>query len=179
MVVPLRGEHKRSALKRDQLAQAVSPIMRLRAQSPQHNNNQIHTDYTKPPNTKKTSPQPTTTKECLDASPNPSAPKVSQLIDLGSIGLNFSPSILKQVYQVFESNYPETLNHFIIYPVNRFVAAGIYGVLSFINEKTRKKFIVTDRIEVVCEHLGLREDEVGQDLGEFMRTKSAGEEKCK
>lgn len=119
------------------------------------------------------------TEECLDASPNPSAPKVSQLIDLGSIGLNFSPSILKQVYQVFESNYPETLNHFIIYPVNRFVAAGIYGVLSFINEKTRKKFIVTDRIEVVCEHLGLREDEVGPDLGEFMRTKSGGEEECK
>ncbi|GMH77278.1 hypothetical protein TL16_g07356 [Triparma laevis f. inornata] len=67
------------------------------------------------------------TEECLDSSASPLAPKVSQLIDLGAIGMNFSPVILKKVYYTFEANYPETLSHFVIYPVNRFIAAGING----------------------------------------------------
>jgi len=108
------------------------------------------------------------TEECLDSSASPLAPKVSQLIDLGAIGMNFSPVILKKVYYTFEANYPETLSHFVIYPVNRFIAAGINGVLGFINEKTKSKFVITDDLNVVCETLGIPRDQVSGDLASYI-----------
>ena len=109
------------------------------------------------------------------SSEDPRLAKVSQIIDLGGMGLNLNTAILKRVYTVFEANYPECLDKFILFPVGRFMAAAAYGLLSFVNEKTRAKFVPTDDLDIVCAELGLDRAELGDTaLHEFVKKKGEG-----
>jgi len=61
----------------------------------------------------------------LSRSLEPCAPKVSQLIDLSESNVrNTNANVLKEIYQVFEANYPETLDKMIMYPVSRAVVSS-------------------------------------------------------
>lgn len=91
---------------------------------------------------------------------SPLHPRVSQLIDLDSVGLGFNPLILRRVYEVFEANYPETLDKFVLYPVNRFLQVSLNTVMGFVNQRTRDKFVVTDDLGEVCRALGVEEGRV-------------------
>ena len=109
------------------------------------------------------------------SSEDPRLAKVSQIIDLGGMGLNLNTAILKRVYKVFEANYPECLDKFILFPVGRFMATAAYGLLSFVNEKTRAKFVLTNDLDVVCAELGLDRAELGDTaLHEFVKKKGEG-----
>ncbi|GMI32954.1 hypothetical protein TeGR_g10209, partial [Tetraparma gracilis] len=63
---------------------------------------------------------------------------------------------------------------FVLYPVGRFMATAAYGLLSFVNEKTRSKFVLTDDLSVVCAELGLSEAEVADAGGVQAYVKKAG-----
>jgi len=96
------------------------------------------------------------TELLLARSENPRNPKACQFIDLSDtyISSGFRVSFLKQIYSVFEPNYPETLEKMIMYPVSSFVRRTCSVLLSFVNSKTRNKFIITDDLDVVCKELG-------------------------
>lgn len=96
------------------------------------------------------------TEIMLSRAKNPSAARTCQFIDLSGVSITtgFRVDILKKVYAAFEPNYPETLHKMVMYPVSRVVAASSKMLLSFVNEKTQKKFIVTDSLDRVCEELG-------------------------
>lgn len=102
------------------------------------------------------------TELLLARSENPRIPKTCQFIDLSEtyISSGFRVSILKQIYSVFEPNYPETLEKMIMYPVSSFVRRTSSVLLSFVNSKTRNKFIITDDLDVVCRELGWDKNEV-------------------
>jgi hypothetical protein len=102
------------------------------------------------------------TELLLARSENPRNPKTCQFIDLSEtyISSGFRVSILKQIYSVFEPNYPETLEKMIMYPVSSFVRRTCSVLLSFVNSKTRNKFIITDDLDVVCKELGWDKNEV-------------------
>lgn len=42
----------------------------------------------------------------------------------------------------------------IMYPVSKTVSYMAKTLLSFVNERTQKKFIITDSLDKVCEELG-------------------------
>jgi len=66
------------------------------------------------------------TETLLSRSANPGSPKTCQFIDLSDthISSGFRVSILKEIYAVFEPNYPETLEKMIMYPVSAFVVSA-------------------------------------------------------
>lgn len=85
--------------------------------------------------------------------------------------------MLKQIYNVFEPNYPETLGKLVMYPVSNMLAKTARTLLSFVNEKTQRKFVITSSLQVVCEELGwdLKEVELCGGVTEFMhKHESAG-----
>jgi hypothetical protein len=47
-----------------------------------------------------------------------------------------------------------------MYPISRTVAYMARTLLSFVNERTQKKFILTDNLDTVCEELGWDKSEV-------------------
>jgi len=102
------------------------------------------------------------TEMLLARSTNPTSPKTCQFIDLSEtpVSLGLRISILKQIYSVFEPNYPETLEKMIMYPVSSFVRRTSSIMLNFVNAKTRKKFIITDDLELVCKELGWDKEQV-------------------
>jgi hypothetical protein len=65
-----------------------------------------------------------------------------------------------QIYAAFEPNYPETLEKMIMYPISRTVAFMARTLLSFVNERTQKKFILTDSLDKICDELGWDKSEV-------------------
>lgn len=107
-----------------------------------------------------------------------------------SITSGFRSDILKKVYAAFEPNYPETLHRMVMYPVSRIMVRSVFCLillfiwiyliimivtwcyflllqartarvlLSFVNEKTSSKFVITDSLEVVCKELGWSQEEV-------------------
>lgn len=109
---------------------------------------------------------------------DPRQPKSCQLVDLTGVGISsgFRVDILKkvsdpfplpiryltgyshifhrQIYASFEPNYPETLEMMIMYPVSKTVAYMAKTLLSFVNERTQKKFVLTDSLDKVCDELG-------------------------
>mmetsp|Transcript_14616 Transcript_14616/g.22568 ORF Transcript_14616/g.22568 Transcript_14616/m.22568 type:complete len:372 (+) Transcript_14616:42-1157(+) len=89
-------------------------------------------------------------------------PKAAQFIDLSGVSITsgFRSDILKKVYAAFEPNYPETLHRMVMYPVSKMMARTASVLLSFVNEKTSSKFVITDSIEVVCKELGWSQEEV-------------------
>eukprot|EP00934_Nitzschia_sp_Nitz4_P002149 Nitzschia sp. Nitz4//scaffold64_size103689//47243//48484//NITZ4_004434-RA/size103689-processed-gene-0.79-mRNA-1//1//CDS//3329556124//2149//frame0 len=100
------------------------------------------------------------------------SPKTSQLIDLTGISVStgFRVETLKKIYQLFEPNYPETLSKLVMYPVSNMLATTSRTLLSFVNEKTQRKFVVTNNLSVVCEELGWDQREVEScgGVAEFM-----------
>mmetsp|Transcript_624 Transcript_624/g.963 ORF Transcript_624/g.963 Transcript_624/m.963 type:complete len:371 (+) Transcript_624:180-1292(+) len=102
------------------------------------------------------------TEMLLSRSNDPTTPKTCQFIDLSEtyISSGLRVSILKQIYAVFEPNYPETLEKMIMYPVSAFVRRTCSVMLSFVNSKTRNKFIITDDLDLVCKELGWDKEQI-------------------
>jgi len=96
------------------------------------------------------------TETLLSRSPDPRRPKTSQMVDLTGVNLKqgFKVNILKKLYRTFEPNYPETLEKMVMYPVPKALVSVVNAMLSFVNEHTRKKFVITDDLFVVCKELG-------------------------
>ena len=104
------------------------------------------------------------TETLLARSEDPRKPKASQFIDLSGVSISsgLRVDILKQVYACFEPNYPETLHKMVMYPVSTMVKKTAGMLLSFVNENTQKKFVITDDLDVVCKELGWNKDDVLQ-----------------
>eukprot|EP00574_Skeletonema_japonicum_P006674 CAMPEP_0201714288 /NCGR_PEP_ID=MMETSP0593-20130828/838_1 /ASSEMBLY_ACC=CAM_ASM_000672 /TAXON_ID=267983 /ORGANISM="Skeletonema japonicum, Strain CCMP2506" /LENGTH=427 /DNA_ID=CAMNT_0048203555 /DNA_START=23 /DNA_END=1306 /DNA_ORIENTATION=+ len=96
------------------------------------------------------------TEALLSRSPDPRRPKTSQMVDLTGVNLKqgFKVNMLKKMYRTFEPNYPETLEKMVMYPVPKALVSVVNAMLSFVNEHTRKKFVITDDLFVVCKELG-------------------------
>jgi hypothetical protein len=96
------------------------------------------------------------TETLLSRSPDPRRPKTSQMVDLTGVNLKqgFKVNILKKLYRTFEPNYPETLEKMVMYPVPKALVSVVNAMLSFVNEHTRKKFVITDDLFIVCKELG-------------------------
>lgn len=96
------------------------------------------------------------TETLLSRSPDPRRPKTSQMVDLTGVNLKqgFKVNMLKKLYRTFEPNYPETLEKMVMYPVPKALVSVVNAMLSFVNEHTRKKFVITDDLFVVCKELG-------------------------
>lgn len=120
------------------------------------------------------------TETLLKRTDDPRHPKASQFIDLTGVSIkSMRTDVLKRVYATFEPNYPETLYRMVLYPVSRAVASATNVMLSFVNENTRAKFVITDDLQKVCQELGWDKAEVEECGGvtEFMHKheKSTGE----
>mmetsp|Transcript_32552 Transcript_32552/g.47819 ORF Transcript_32552/g.47819 Transcript_32552/m.47819 type:complete len:385 (+) Transcript_32552:153-1307(+) len=104
------------------------------------------------------------TETLLARASDPRFPLTCQFIDLSNVRIasGFRVDILKQVYGAFEPNYPETLSKMVMYPVSKMVASTASMMLNFVNENTRKKFIITDNLEKVCQELGWDKKEVDE-----------------
>jgi hypothetical protein len=89
-------------------------------------------------------------------------PQTCQFIDLTGVTISsgFRVDMLKKIYRVFEPNYPETLSKMVMYPVSKMMGATARTLLSFVNEKTQKKFVITNSLAKVCEELGWDQREV-------------------
>jgi hypothetical protein len=89
-------------------------------------------------------------------------PKTCQFIDLTGVTISsgFRVDMLKKIYRVFEPNYPETLSKMVMYPVSTMMGATARTLLNFVNEKTQKKFVITNSLAKVCEELGWDQREV-------------------
>jgi hypothetical protein len=96
-----------------------------------------------------------TTEVLLSKAADPMNPKICQFIDLSEASLkNTRVNIMKQVYGIFEPNYPETLHKMVIYPVTKAVWKTVRMLLGFVNEGTKQKIILTDNLDEVCKELG-------------------------
>jgi hypothetical protein len=102
------------------------------------------------------------TELMLQRSKDPCTPKTCQFIDLSGVTISsgFRVDMLKRIYKVFEPNYPETLSKMVMYPVSAMLAKTAKTLLNFVNEKTQKKFIITNSLARVCEELGWDQREV-------------------
>ena len=113
------------------------------------------------------------TETLLSKSPDPRSPKTSQFVDLTGVSLKqgLQPGVLKKLYATFEPNYPETLEKMVLYPVPRIMVRAVNAMLSFVNEHTRKKFIITDDLVLVCKELGwnLKEIETCGSINGYMK----------
>lgn len=112
------------------------------------------------------------TETLLSRAPDPRNPKTCQFIDLtrSRLSTGLRVTLLKKIYSAFEPNYPETLHKMVMYPVSRVVRKTSNMLLSFVNEKTRNKFVITDDLTQVCQELGWDKQEVEECGGitEFM-----------
>lgn len=102
------------------------------------------------------------TEMMLARSKDPRNPKTCQFIDLSGVTISsgFRVDMLKKIYKVFEPNYPETLCKMVMYPVSTMLATTARTLLNFVNEKTQRKFVITNSLAVVCEELGWDQKEV-------------------
>jgi hypothetical protein len=103
------------------------------------------------------------TETLLSRAPDPRKPKTSQFVDLSGVSLKqgLQPGVLRKLYGTFEPNYPETLERMVLYPVPRLMVRAVNAMLSFVNEHTREKFVITDDLDLVCRELGWDANEVG------------------
>lgn len=113
------------------------------------------------------------TETLLSKSVDPRRPKTSQFVDLTGVSIKqgLQAGILKQLYATFEPNYPETLEKMVLYPVPKIMVRAVNAMLSFVNAHTRKKFIITDDLQLVCKELGwcLKEIEACGSVNGYMR----------
>eukprot|EP00585_Thalassiosira_rotula_P001099 CAMPEP_0196163060 /NCGR_PEP_ID=MMETSP0910-20130528/48151_1 /TAXON_ID=49265 /ORGANISM="Thalassiosira rotula, Strain GSO102" /LENGTH=390 /DNA_ID=CAMNT_0041428019 /DNA_START=63 /DNA_END=1233 /DNA_ORIENTATION=- len=95
------------------------------------------------------------------------------VVDLTGVSIKqgLQPGVLKKLYATFEPNYPETLEKMVLYPVPRIMVRAVNAMLSFVNEHTRKKFIITDDLFLVCKELGwnLKEIETCGSVNSYMK----------
>ena len=105
------------------------------------------------------------TETLLNKAPDPRCPKLCQFVDLSGVNIKagIQPGILKKLYGTFEPNYPETLQKMVLYPVPRIMVRIVDAMLSFVNEHTRKKFIITDDLGLVCKELGWNWKEITEE----------------
>jgi len=110
---------------------------------------------------------------------DPRTPRLCQLIDLTGVGISskLRIDVLKTVYGRFEPNYPETLEKMVLYPVSRYLASTCNMLLSFVNEKTKNKFVITDSLPTVCKELGWDPAvvEAAGGVSEYIEASSIGE----
>lgn len=107
------------------------------------------------------------TERVLGKCPDPRHPSASQLIDLSgctSIS-NFRVDTLKQIYNTFEPNYPETLAKMVLFPVSTIMGTTLRTLLGFVNDKTRQKFLITGSQDAVCTALGWDKTDVEETGG--------------
>jgi len=113
------------------------------------------------------------TETLLSKSSDPRGPKTSQFVDLTGVSFKqgLQPGVLKKLYATFEPNYPETLEKMVLYPVPKIMVRVVNAMLSFVNEHTRKKFIITDDLVLVCKELGwnLKEIETCGSVNGYMK----------
>ena len=102
------------------------------------------------------------TELMLDRSSDPRNPHINQFIDLTGVGVSigFHTELLRKIYEIFESNYPESLAKMVMYPVSTVLATTIRHMLKFVNENTQNKFVITNSLSVVCEEMGWDQEEV-------------------
>lgn len=97
---------------------------------------------------------------------------VQLVVDLSGVTITsgFRVDMLKMIYNVFEPNYPETLNKMVMYPVSNVLAKTARTLLNFVNETTQRKFVITSSLQVVCEELNwdIHEVEACGGVTEFM-----------
>ncbi|CAB9529316.1 SEC14-like 1 (Saccharomyces cerevisiae) [Seminavis robusta] len=112
------------------------------------------------------------TERLLAHSNDPRNPKTCQFIDLSGVSITggFRVETLKRIYKIFEPNYPETLFKMVMFPVSSMVGLTARSLLSFVNEKTQSKFLITNSLDKVCEELGWEKRDVDDCGGikEFM-----------
>merc|ERR1719491_626854 len=112
------------------------------------------------------------TEMLLSQSPDPRQPKTCHFVDLTGFKLDMETvkrphifGVLKKVYATFEPNYPETLEKMVLYPVPSKLVRVVNAMLSFVNEHTRKKFVITDDLCLVCKELGWNLKEIEEEGG--------------
>jgi len=112
------------------------------------------------------------TEMMLARGKDPRNPRACQFIDLSGVTISsgFRVDMLKKIYHLFEPNYPETLHKMVMYPVSTMLGTTARTLLNFVNEKTQRKFVITNSLAVVCEELGWdqREVEACGGVTEFM-----------
>lgn len=82
-------------------------------------------------------------------------PKINHFIDLTGVDLkSFRTTLVREIHDIFEANYPETLHKLVIYPCTRAMRKTANTFLNFFNEGSKKKFVFTDDLAVVCESIG-------------------------
>lgn len=108
---------------------------------------------------------------------DPRFPKTNQFIDLSGVSMSsgFRVDLIRKIYDVFEPNYPETLGKMVMYPVSTMLSTTAKTLLTFVNEKTQKKFVLSSSLAQVCEELGWDQKEVEECGGvtEFMHKHEA------
>ncbi|KAL3918816.1 MAG: hypothetical protein SGILL_004057 [Bacillariaceae sp.] len=119
------------------------------------------------------------TEMLVARSKDPRFPKTNQFIDLSGVSMSsgFRVELIRKIYDVFEPNYPEILGKMVMYPVSTMLSTTAKTLLTFVNEKTQKKFILTSNLSEVCKELGWDQKEVEECGGvtEFMhKHESAG-----
>lgn len=119
------------------------------------------------------------TEKLLARSKDPRFPKTNQFIDLTGVSMSsgFRVELIRKIYEVFEPNYPETLGKMVMFPVSTMLSTTARTLLSFVNDKTQKKFVLSSSLKEVCEELGWDQTEVEECGGvtEFMhKHESAG-----
>lgn len=119
------------------------------------------------------------TEMLLARSKDPRFPKANQFIDLTGVSMSsgFRVELIRKIYEVFEPNYPETLGKVVMYPISTMLSTTAKTLLSFVNDNTRKKFVLSSSLTEVCDQLGWDQTEVEECGGvtEFMhKHESAG-----
>jgi len=112
------------------------------------------------------------TEMMLARSKDPRNPQVNQFIDMNDMGVTsgLSTELIRKIYEVFESNYPECLSKMVFYPVSNAIAKTIRQFMKFVNEKTQRKFVITNDLSEVCDAMGWNKEEIDSCGGvkEFM-----------
>ena len=112
------------------------------------------------------------TEMLVARSKDPRFPKTNQFIDLSGVSMSsgFRVELIRKIYDVFEPNYPEILGKMVMYPVSTMLSTTAKTLLTFVNEKTQKKFVLTSNLSEVCKELGWDQKEVEECGGvtEFM-----------
>lgn len=131
------------------------------------------------------------TEILLGKAPDPTHPQTCQFIDLTGVnisisgGIGFRLDILRDIYNTFEPNYPETLHKMVLYPISKTMVSWrrlwlmnpsfccsphycdhyaqsfiIKTFLGFVNSRTLAKIVVTDDLTVVYNELGWDKQEI-------------------
>ncbi|CAB9503252.1 Protein real-time [Seminavis robusta] len=96
--------------------------------------------------------------------------KVTVLIDVSGIR---SPPVnfLQKVNTVMEANYPETLYRTIMFPVPFWLQKFVQGMLTFVDDNTRKKFAYVNDGKSMEQFAHLELEKMGPDIEELIETK--------